>query len=73
MWYAQTPQTFKFNILEAAHEKSKINNFYSTDNAALVEWAGYNVYVVEGAEGNIKITTKEDLKIAENILSKSGK
>ncbi len=72
-WHAQTPQTFMFNILKAAHEKAKINNYYSTDEAAIVEWAGYDIYVVEGDEANIRITTKEDLKIAENILLKSGK
>jgi 2-C-methyl-D-erythritol 4-phosphate cytidylyltransferase len=69
----QTPQTFKYHILKEAHDKAKEANYYATDESALVEWAGYRVTVLQGSYDNIKITTKNDLKIAEVLMSLNRK
>ncbi|WP_321503894.1 bifunctional 2-C-methyl-D-erythritol 4-phosphate cytidylyltransferase/2-C-methyl-D-erythritol 2,4-cyclodiphosphate synthase [Breoghania sp.] len=65
LWAAQTPQGFRFAPLIAAHRKAVAdgeNTF--TDDAAVAEWAGIDVCVVEGDKGNMKITTAEDLEEA---------
>ena len=61
----QTPQGFKYSLYLSAVEQSidKLNGF--TDDCSIVESAGYPVYIVEGDYKNIKITTAEDLEIAE--------
>ena len=65
MWLAQTPQVFDRALLLAAHERS---TNHVTDDAALVEAAGGEVRVYEGAASNLKITTQEDLIVAEALL-----
>ena len=65
----QTPQTFKYHILKEAYDKAKDSVYYATDESALVEWAGYPVTVLMGSYDNIKITTKNDLKIAEALIN----
>ena len=72
IWQVQTPQGFRKNIIYEAHEKAWDEEFFGTDDAALAEHAGYNVSVVEGSYDNIKITTPDDLIIAEAILKKEG-
>ncbi len=72
LWQIQTPQTFRYHILNDAHERAKKAKYYSTDESALVEWCGYPVRVVKGAYSNIKITTEEDLKIAR-VFDQEGK
>lgn len=64
----QTPQGFKFNLYRSAVEKfsDKLEEF--TDDCSIVEAFGFPVYVVEGDYKNIKITTAEDLKIAQNFV-----
>jgi len=64
---AQTPQTFRFEILQKAFSD---DNFVSsaTDECYLVEKAGFEVYFVEGSAKNIKITTREDFALAEIFL-----
>lgn len=64
IWLAQTPQVFKTEWLRAAYAKHP-NASQATDDAALMEAAGYTVHVVEGSPLNIKVTTKADLKFAE--------
>ena len=64
----QTPQIFDRGILEVAHLKALSEGYYGTDDASLLEWMGYPVQVVEGLQGNIKVTTPEDLWLAERIL-----
>ena len=64
----QTPQGFSYQILKAALDKAKEENFYGTDEASLAERIGKKVMVVQGDHKNIKITTPEDLKIAEAFL-----
>ena len=63
IYLAQTPQAFRREVLRAA---LAINDD-ATDEAALAERAGYQVRVVEGEATNIKITTPEDLAIADTI------
>jgi 2-C-methyl-D-erythritol 4-phosphate cytidylyltransferase len=71
LWQVQTPQSFKYSILRDAHEKAYKNNFYSTDESALVEWFGFPVKVILGAYTNIKITTEEDIKLARLFYQES--
>jgi 2-C-methyl-D-erythritol 4-phosphate cytidylyltransferase len=72
LWAIQTPQVFHYrNILEA-YKKAMKEGFYSTDDAALMERYGGKIKVVMGSYRNIKITTPEDLAIAEFFLSKKG-
>lgn len=73
LWYAQTPQTFKKRIIEEAFIKAYSDNFYGTDEASLVERIGGRVKIIEGSPENIKITTKEDLLLAEFILRTRNK
>ncbi|MEQ1827950.1 MAG: 2-C-methyl-D-erythritol 4-phosphate cytidylyltransferase [Pirellula sp.] len=65
LWQAQTPQLFKASILKSAYAKIKGQ---PTDDSQVVEDSGVQVTCVAGPESNIKITTKEDLKIAEAFL-----
>lgn len=66
----QTPQTFKYEILEDAYSVVNWDDEKITDESYIVESAGYDVYIVEGSENNIKITTEFDLKFAEFLLNK---
>lgn len=68
LWSIQTPQVFNYSLIMKAHKKAKDDEYYGTDDSMLMEYLGYNVKVVEGSYNNIKITTPEDLKIAEEIL-----
>ena len=58
----QTPQGFKTDIINSAYKKAMKENYYATDDAALVEYAGYPVKVIDGEETNIKITTQFDIQ-----------
>ncbi|MFA6989509.1 MAG: 2-C-methyl-D-erythritol 4-phosphate cytidylyltransferase [Candidatus Gastranaerophilaceae bacterium] len=63
LWNIQTPQIFKYEEILNAHERFK--ELDATDDAALLEKTGKNVYLFKGSYKNIKITTTEDLMIAE--------
>lgn len=69
LWLAQTPQTFRRAILLEAYRKAEVDRLHATDDAALVERLGHPVGIVAGNWENIKITTPEDLVIAEAILA----
>ena len=64
----QTPQTFRRDVILAANRTAFDTHRFSTDDAALAEMAGFPVTVVQGSWTNIKITSPEDLKIAEWLL-----
>lgn len=64
----QTPQAFQTKLLQKAHKKAKEEGYRGTDDASLVEWIGRPVRIVTGSYRNIKITTPEDLLIAEAFL-----
>ena len=66
----QTPQTFKYEILENAYSTVNLKDKKITDESYIVESAGYDVYTIEGSEKNIKITTEFDLKFAKFLLNK---
>ncbi|MFV2048475.1 2-C-methyl-D-erythritol 4-phosphate cytidylyltransferase [Metabacillus litoralis] len=70
LWSIQTPQAFHLPIILEAHEKAVRENFLGTDDASLLERVDQAVSIVAGEYTNIKITTPEDLYIAEAILSK---
>jgi 2-C-methyl-D-erythritol 4-phosphate cytidylyltransferase len=64
----QTPQGFSYPVLKAALDRAREDNYFGTDEAALVERIGQEIVIVEGAPRNIKITTPEDIRIAEVYL-----
>ena len=64
----QTPQGFKREILLQAYDKAAEDNFLGTDDSSLVERLGIRVKVVISSYDNIKITTPEDLSVAETLL-----
>jgi len=68
MWMTQTPQAFVLDILKEAHDAANRDNFCGTDDASLVERIGVKVKMVDGSYENIKITTPEDLILAEALL-----
>lgn len=70
IWRAQTPQTFKYDIILSAYHQSYKDNFFATDDAAIVERYGHKVKMIIGSEENIKITTPFDIIIAENFLKR---
>ncbi|GAX61780.1 4-diphosphocytidyl-2-methyl-D-erithritol synthase [Candidatus Scalindua japonica] len=70
LWMAQTPQGFKRDLLVNAYDGVKGTNEEFTDDAEVVEKAGHTVGIVSGSYDNIKITTREDLKLAESLLVK---
>lgn len=67
LWYIQTPQAFRFGLILEAHRKAADEGFDGTDDAVLAERAGHKVKLVTCNYYNIKITTREDLVIAEAI------
>ncbi|MBX9790315.1 MAG: 2-C-methyl-D-erythritol 4-phosphate cytidylyltransferase [Pirellulales bacterium] len=66
LWEAQTPQVFRRQILLDAYAKR--GDFVATDEASLVERIGQPVTIVPGSPINLKITTQEDLRLAEQAL-----
>ncbi|WP_224086410.1 2-C-methyl-D-erythritol 4-phosphate cytidylyltransferase [Nostoc sp. MS1] len=69
LWAAQTPQGFNVELLKQCHAEGVRQSWEVTDDAALFEKCGIEVRIVEGEETNLKITTPQDLAIAEFILS----
>lgn len=63
----QTPQAFGRAALEAAHRAAEADGFVATDDATLLERAGFRVAVVPGEPANIKITRPEDLRVASAL------
>lgn len=69
LWQVQTPQVFRKEILIKAYEQAYSESYYGTDDCSLVEKTGVKVRLIYNSYDNIKITTREDLSIA-NILVK---
>jgi 2-C-methyl-D-erythritol 4-phosphate cytidylyltransferase len=69
LWAAQTPQGFNVKLLKQCHDEGVRQGWEVTDDAALFEKCGIEVRIVEGEETNLKVTTPQDLAIAEFILS----
>ncbi|MGE4279395.1 MAG: bifunctional 2-C-methyl-D-erythritol 4-phosphate cytidylyltransferase/2-C-methyl-D-erythritol 2,4-cyclodiphosphate synthase [Magnetospirillum sp.] len=70
LWRAQTPQGFRFAPILNAHFAVAGNEL--TDDAAVAEHAGLHVALVAGAEGNVKITTHDDLTRAQTVFTGPG-
>lgn len=71
LWQAQTPQGFPRDLLDRAHSEAASHGISGSDDAALVERLGIEVRLVPGSVGNLKVTTAEDLLLAERIASTS--
>ena len=67
LYAMQTPQGFHFDVIKSAHQKFNGQNF--TDDTSLVTELGVPVLIVQGDRHNIKITTAEDIKMAEKYMS----
>lgn len=73
LWRAQTPQGFHFDAILAAHRAAAQDPTLDfTDDAAVAEWFGLDVALVEGAEHNRKLTTAEDLTIADEMMRRDS-
>lgn len=68
LYSVQTPQTFDRRTIECAFESAYADCFYGTDDASLVERMGIPVKIVEGSYDNIKITTPNNISVAESIV-----
>lgn len=66
LYAAQTPQSFAFGVILAAHEKAEAEGRLDfTDDAAIAEWSGLPVKLVDGSPDNIKLTVKRDIDMAD--------
>ncbi|GAA1710403.1 2-C-methyl-D-erythritol 4-phosphate cytidylyltransferase [Isoptericola hypogeus] len=72
-WLGQTPQVFRRDLLEVAYEKAIASSYHRiSDDADLVaEFTGHRVKIVKGEDYNIKITTRTDLVIADQIMAQA--
>jgi 2-C-methyl-D-erythritol 4-phosphate cytidylyltransferase len=69
LYLAQTPQVFRYQLLIDAYSKATDEEVRYTDDAAVVEAAGYKVKILRGDENNIKITTPRDLDLMRYLLT----
>ena len=70
LWAVQTPQVFRLDLYRLALAKALADGKSYTDDCQLVERIGIKVHLCRGSYENIKLTTREDLVIAEAILKK---
>ena len=70
LWRAQTPQAFRYEAILDAHRKAQGADL--TDDVAVATAAGIDVTIIEGHETNLKITSADDLKLAERLLGLNG-
>ncbi len=68
IYLAQTPQIFTYSILKTAFNKAYEENYQGTDESTLVKKAGFDVKIFPGSPINIKVTTKDDLKLYEILI-----
>jgi len=70
LYAAQTPQSFLLSEIRSAHEKAAaLRRDDFTDDAAIAEWSGLSVSIVEGSVDNIKLTVKRDMTMADERLT----
>ena len=69
LWQAQTPQSFRFGKIYTAYQSAERDGFIGTDDASIIERTGGEVHIIRGDYRNIKITTPEDLILAETFIS----
>ena len=70
LFAVQTPQVFQFEDYRRAMQKAQSDGKDFTDDCQLIEYAGGTVKMVEGDYANIKITTPEDIAVAESLLKR---
>ncbi|ETW99229.1 MAG: 2-C-methyl-D-erythritol 4-phosphate cytidylyltransferase [Candidatus Entotheonella gemina] len=70
LWRIQTPQAFCRQLLQQAFEHAWQQRLSATDEAGLIEAYGHPVYVVQGSEQNVKITTPDDLAMCERFVER---
>jgi 2-C-methyl-D-erythritol 4-phosphate cytidylyltransferase len=70
---AQTPQGFRYGLLQRALAEAEADGFVGTDEASVLERAGHPVAVVHGSQVNLKITQPGDLELAEFYLSRRAR
>jgi 2-C-methyl-D-erythritol 4-phosphate cytidylyltransferase len=68
LWSIQTPQGMKANLMKKLYQDIASTNFLGTDEAMVAEHYGYEVFIAQGNYQNIKITSPEDLILAEIIM-----
>lgn len=68
LYNVQTPQVFEKDVLLAAHENARQEGIQTTDDSQMVELSGGKIAIVKGSYKNFKITTPEDLILAEMFL-----
>ena len=71
-WRALTPQLFRYGELVSALDAARAAGIAVTDEAMAMEHAGFHPLLVEGAESNIKVTTRADFALAEFLLSRTN-
>jgi len=71
LWRAQTPQVFPYPGILKAYERAEREGFRATDDAAIYQWAGGRVSIFPGEETNLKVTTRQDLRLARVFLEAS--
>jgi 2-C-methyl-D-erythritol 4-phosphate cytidylyltransferase len=69
LWQAQTPQAFRRRLIIDAHARATQAGISATDDSDLIEQTGARVAVVPGSSTNLKITTAEDLRLAEALAA----
>lgn len=72
IWAVQTPQTFSYDVIKAAYEMALQDKDFGTDDCYVVEKMGRQVKLIEGSYENIKVTTPDDIILAESILESRG-
>ncbi len=72
LWLIQTPQVFRYAVINEAHDRALRDGYVGTDDASLVERLGFPVILISGSKSNIKVTTAEDLAMAAALLRAAG-
>ena len=73
LWLIQTPQIFRWKDINLAHQEALRHDWEeATDDAFLIEKLGIPVKIIQGEEDNIKVTTPQDLEIAQFLISKGS-
>lgn len=68
VYYVQTPQIFRYDVLLKAFKKAEKENLRATDESSLVRNLGKKVFISEGSVFNFKITTKEDFELFKKLV-----
>ena len=71
LYQIQTPQAFSFSLILQAHLSLSVDAAV-TDDTAVARLAGHDVFIVQGDKRSLKVTTKEDLRFAESLLTDCG-